>query len=59
MGKYICSEEKKKKKVQLNVHIKQDFIPNSLLYIGLKFEFEYDEYRNRNYVKNFKLDKST
>ena len=48
MGKYICSEEKKKKKVQLNVHIKQDFNPNSLLYIGPEFEFEYDEYRNHN-----------
>ena len=38
---------RKKKKVELNVYIKQDFNPNSILYIGLKFEFEYDEYRNR------------
>ena len=38
---------RKKKKVELNVYIKQDFNPNSILYVGLKFEFEYDEYRNR------------
>ena len=40
---------REKKKVELNVYIKQDFNPNSILYIGLKFEFEfeYDEYRNR------------
>ena len=38
---------KKKKKVELNVHIMQDFNPNSILYIGLEFEFKYNEYRNR------------
>ena len=30
------------------MHIEQDFNPNSILYIGAKFEFEKDEYKNRN-----------